>query len=337
MAKKREIDVYRDWLGITDTNRPLNYYQLLRLKQFEDNVQLIRKQYRQLNAHVRKYASGDYADESQQLLNELARAMLCLTDAQRKREYDATLGRKVEEEGRRRTLEEILLAAKAISTEQLEKARRFSDAVGLELRDAIVQQKMVEPDVVTQAYAESMGMPYIDLRETQINADLAAKVPVRLARQHSCVPVMVDDGQLLVASPNPINPDTEEELRLRFELPIRTVLCTPTSVNVAIEQYFSGEAAQPQSGAATAAGGATAKRKSAPARPQMSAEEASQQAIKFGVVGFNITFIALMLLQYMTITMGEDWFGWWVGVAIRAALGGLLVGGGIVAYFLFKK
>ena len=36
MAK--ELDVYRDWLSITETARPLNHYQLLRLKSFEDTT-----------------------------------------------------------------------------------------------------------------------------------------------------------------------------------------------------------------------------------------------------------------------------------------------------------
>jgi hypothetical protein len=74
MAK--QLDVYRDWLGIQETARPLDNYQLLRLKRFTDDTQKIREHYRKMNSHVRKFATGDYAAESQELLNELARAML---------------------------------------------------------------------------------------------------------------------------------------------------------------------------------------------------------------------------------------------------------------------
>ena len=87
------LDVYRDWLGVKETERPLDYYRLLRLEKFDDDQDRIRRHYRKLNSHVRKFASGTYASESQQLLNELARAMLCLTDLQRKSEYDESLGR----------------------------------------------------------------------------------------------------------------------------------------------------------------------------------------------------------------------------------------------------
>ena len=54
------LDVYRDWLGIKEAERPLNHYQLLRLKKFEDDPEKIRGHYRKLNAHVRKYAAGQY-------------------------------------------------------------------------------------------------------------------------------------------------------------------------------------------------------------------------------------------------------------------------------------
>ena len=36
MAKT--LDVYRDWLGIQDAQRPLGLYALLRVKQFEDDA-----------------------------------------------------------------------------------------------------------------------------------------------------------------------------------------------------------------------------------------------------------------------------------------------------------
>ena len=239
MAK--QIDVYRDWLGIAETARPLDYYTLLKLKRFEDAVDKIRANYRQLNAHVRKYAAGEFGPQSQALLNELAKAMLCLTDAQRKAEYDATHGRTTKQEVGRRALELILLASKAITQDQLAKARQFSDAVGLPLRDTLLQQKMAEPEVIMQAYAESEGLPYLDLSDIEPDEELIPKVPTHAARQHLCIPVMIDGNTLLVASPNPLSPDVEDDLRLRFDMPVRTVLCTPGAANARIAQFYTKE------------------------------------------------------------------------------------------------
>ena len=252
----KTLDVYRDWLKIADTARPLNHYQLLRLKQFEDNTAKVREHYRAMNAHVRKFAGGEYAKQSQELLNELARAMLCLTDKQRKAEYDTTLGRKGAEDGAKgRSFEQILLANKIADQAMLDKARNFSKAVGVDVRDALVQQKLARYEEVLPAYAESIGLPYLDLNDVPLNPQLIASVPALIARQHSCVPVMIDNNELLMASPNPLDPNVEEELRLRFSMPVRTVLCTPRNVNDVIAKYVPKDAvtAPPPTAAAPAA------------------------------------------------------------------------------------
>jgi hypothetical protein len=248
MAK--QLDVYRDWLGISETERPLNYYQLLKLKKFEDDSEKIRSGYRKLNAHVRKYQTGEFGPQSQQLLNELAKAMLCLTDAQRKSDYDASVGRVRTGEGKRPTFEQILLSRKMVTPDQLNRVRGYADAVGLPIRDAMLQQKAITPEAVMQAYAESEGMPYVDLTETGVDETLVLHIPAPMARNFSCVPVMVDDGQMLIASPNPLNPDMEEHLRHRVGMPVRSVFCTPSGVNGAIDKYYSREALQAAAAAA---------------------------------------------------------------------------------------
>lgn len=307
-----KIDVYRDWLKIEATERPLNYYQLLRVKKFEDDPVRIRSNYRQLNAHVRKFAAGDFAAQSQELLNELARAMLVLTDSRRKNEYDASLGR-VETKARQlRTIEELLLARKVLDAEKLEKARSFANAVGLDMHDAVVQQKLAAPEVVMQVYAESLGLPYVDLSETGVGIEMVSKVPASLARQHACVPVMVDDGTIIMASPHPLKPEVEDELRLRVGMPVRAAICTPLGINVALDRFFTKEAAAAEkaanpgravqaAGKASAPPPATKEGKKAPAAeaPRLSPAEAKKQRLMASILAFNFTVIAVMF--YLTL------------------------------------
>ena len=141
-------------------------------------------------------------------------------------------------------MEQILLAARAITQEQLAKARDFAKAVGMEVRDAILQQRIAAPETVMQAYAESVGRPYLDLSDLEIDPALVARLPAALARQHSCVPVIADESQVLLASPLPLNPDVEDAMRLRFGLPARSVFCTPASLNAALAKYYPRDAAR---------------------------------------------------------------------------------------------
>ncbi|MBI2823900.1 MAG: general secretion pathway protein GspE [Planctomycetia bacterium] len=311
MAK--QIDPYRDWLSIPDADRPLNHYQLLRLNKFEDDPARIRLHYRKMNAHVRKFATGDYAQQSQEVLNELAKAMLCLTDTRRKGEYDASLGREETSKRRKHTLEEILVGRKIIDMPQLEKARNLAKAIGLEIRDAVMQQKLAAPDAVMQAYAESLGLPYLDLGDVGVSEALAPNVPAVLARQHSCVPVMVDNGQLLMASPNPLIPEVEEELRLRIGMPVRTVLCTPSDINAAMAKYYPREVAAAQMAAGTASPAAAPAagnaNQPAAAAPPLSAEERAEQKKRqqfIAIVAGNFAFIGTVLFGFLAPKMAKS-------------------------------
>lgn len=306
-----QLDVYRDWLKIEDKQRPLNHYQLLRVKKFEDDPVRIRSNYRQLNAHVRKFGSGDFAAQSQELLNELARAMLVLTDAKRKGEYDASLGRVETKTRQLRSIEELLLARKVLDSEKLEKARSFANAVGLDMHDAVVQQKLAAPEIVMQIYAESLGLPYLDLSETGVGVEHVPLVPAMLARQHACVPVMVDDDVLIMASPHPLKPEVEDDLRLRVGMPVRAAICTPAGVNAALDRFFTKEAAaaekaanpgravqaaKPGAGKADKPGAGKADKKAAApaAESTLTPEERKKQRLLVSVMSANFTVMAIV-------------------------------------------
>lgn len=331
-AMPEKLDVYSEWLGIEAKNRPLNHYQLLKLKQFEDNTGVIRKNYRQLNAHVRKYATGDYLEESQALLNELAKAMLCLTDAQRKADYDASLGRETAGPGRRRTFEQLMLANKIIDTEQLKQARSYAEAVGLDVHQAVLQKKFAKPAIIMLAYAESIGLPYIELSDIGVDETILPQIPPALGRQHSFVPVMIDDGQLMVAAPEPIIPDVEEELRLRTGMPVRTVICAPASINEAVQKYYPRDGGQAAAAAQAAAGGATPAAAAKPARASSGpmSEEDKKQQMQLSLIGGGWGMIGTALLLW--------YFEWVTSIFVFvpiAVVVGALVGLGI--FFAMKK
>jgi hypothetical protein len=317
------FDVYQKWLGITDPERPLNYYQLLRLKKFEDDTSRIRSNYRKLNAHVRKFATGQYGELSQKVLNELAKAMLCLTDSKRKAEYDATLGR-TEKAQAGRSIEQILLAQKVINLDQLNRAKRYASAVGVDIREALVQQKLASADVATQAFAESVGVAYLELEDIGVDENLIPKVPALIARQNSCVPVMFDDGQLLLASPYLLAPEVEDDLRLRTGMTIRTVLCTAAAANAVINKYYPKEAADAElaKSKAAAAPKATAQERS----PEEIAQR-KKERIMIAVICGAFTVMGMMLYRQFTNTVTLSTFPTALGLgAVMAAIGFLLAG-----------
>lgn len=333
------MDVYKEWLGIPDGPRPPDHYQLLRLKQFEDSVDKIRANYKKLNGHVRRYATGQYLEESQALLNELAKAMLCLTDLERKREYDQSQGREFEEEASGpRTMDLILLEQKHISSDQAQNAREHSERTGLDLRDSFVQLKMVDPEIAAQAFAQELGLPYVDLADTLPDDDVLDQVPKATIRQNSILPLFIDQGVLLVACVNHIEHELEDELRLRFNMPVRSVLAASQAINQAIAKHYSAEAQkaretakdQAASEAASSAGKkdpgkkdkAAAKKpepekkKEKPKRRGPKTPEEQKNDFLTGVVCINFSAVAAYLLDSFVVTPGAFFDPWTYGLFI---------------------
>jgi hypothetical protein len=287
MPPQVQGDIYSRWLGITEKNRPLSHYQLMRLKNFEDDPSQIRAHYNKMSAHVRKYLATEYADKAHGLLNELTKAMLCLTDSRRKSDYDATLGRSAKGETRKRSLEEILIKRKVVDAEQMAKAKKLAAAIGVELHEALVQQK-IPANVVSQALAESQGLSYVDLQEIEFDLDLIGKMPAMMARQYSAVPLMIDNDRILVASPNPLPANLEDELRLRMGMTIRSVICTPAAVHEIVNKFYPREAAAREMGVTSAQDAEDAEEEFDPE----AIAERKKNRLKFTGVAAAMTFAA---------------------------------------------
>jgi hypothetical protein len=285
------LDVYKDWLGIPEDQRPPDHYQLLRLKQFEDDSAKIQKNYKKLNEHVRKFASGQYQKESQDLLNELARAMLCLTDPERKHDYDEGLGRVFEEsaqgDGKKKPMARVLVERGILTKDQAKEANDFAEARGLSLRDAVVQLKLTDWETATEAYAQELGRPYVDLGQMVPDDTVLDKIPRSTVKRNAILPLFIDDEVLLVACAYEPTPDLEEEMQLRVGVPMRVVMATPKAVNQGIAHYYPPgtreDVADPIAtpGGKKAKGGKAAKgEKSGPAKPMSQLSEGEQRERK---------------------------------------------------------
>ena len=134
---------------------------------------------------------------------------------------------------------------------------------------------------------------------------------------------MIDNKELLMASPNPLDPNVEEELRLRFSMPIRSVLCTPRNVNEVIAKYVAKDNSAPApppaaAAAAPVAGAAPAPVATAPAAAAAKpsgpmTEEDKKERFQYAVMGLGLSVIVLTngLMYGMKMGIGAS-----IGIAI---------------------
>lgn len=110
------FDPYHKWLGIPPSEQPPNYYRLLGINVFEEDPEVIQAAADRQMGHVRTYQLGQHSDASQRLLNELAAALVCLSDSVKKAEYDARLRADVAEKAAEQAEPEFV-PAEVVGTE----------------------------------------------------------------------------------------------------------------------------------------------------------------------------------------------------------------------------
>lgn len=86
-----QFDPYREWLGIAPEEHPLDHYRLLGIDRFENEPIIINRAADARMSEVRIHQTGPRGRHTQQLLNEIAAARVCLVDVESKQAYDSRL------------------------------------------------------------------------------------------------------------------------------------------------------------------------------------------------------------------------------------------------------
>jgi len=87
----QNFDPYFEWLRIPPSEQPPNHYRLLNLARFEANSEQIDLAVARLVTRLQSLSEGPHVEHAQRLLNDTAKARLCLSDPIRKLQYDAQL------------------------------------------------------------------------------------------------------------------------------------------------------------------------------------------------------------------------------------------------------
>ena len=65
------------------------------------------------------------------------------------------------------------------------------------------------------------------------------QIPRNLARRHSILPLFLDEDCVVVACADDASHELEDELRLRYGVPMRGSIATPRAINEAIAEHYA--------------------------------------------------------------------------------------------------
>ena len=136
------------------------------------------------------------------------------------------------------TLGEHLVARGLVTEEQLDEAQRTASERGRSLGRVLIELGFVSEAGLVSILAAQLGLEFIDLTESQVDQGAVALVAEPVARRHSCLPVRIDNGTLVVAMADPANVVAVDDIRAMTKRDVRVVVATKADVGAAINRFY---------------------------------------------------------------------------------------------------
>ena len=102
-------------------------------------------------------------------------------------------------------LGDLLIAAGAITEEQLQTALQTQKQSGQRLGDVLIDSGIITQRQLIDALQMQLGVDYIDLTRVSIPVELAKYVPRAIAKKYCVVPVKLVKDELYVAMSDPLD------------------------------------------------------------------------------------------------------------------------------------
>jgi hypothetical protein len=161
--------------------------------------------------------------------------------------------------GTRIKLGQMLVAAGAITPEQLTAALDEQKSSGGLLGMALVRLGFVDERSIVRALAGQLNLPVVQLAGKQISAEVLDLVPVDVVEKYRCLPLLInnegDSRILYLGMEDPSDPDVVAEICTLVGMNVQAVLVAPTELDEGIFLHYrcAGFGTQPLSDPAASA------------------------------------------------------------------------------------
>ena len=109
------------------------------------------------------------------------------------------------------------------------------------LEPAVARTEALSEDVHAQRLAERLRIPYVDLQDFQIDADLFRSIPVDLMFRYNFVPWKLEEGRLLVVIADPSNVLMMDDLELLLGRPLDPAVGSPSAIQEILKKSESSQ------------------------------------------------------------------------------------------------
>ena len=138
-------------------------------------------------------------------------------------------------------LDQVLLEMGLADEEVLGKARELQKTSGERLERVLIRMEQITEGQALMALQKQLGLSIWNLSNMDLDSDLSAYIPERLAKRLGAVPIKEKDGILYVAMKNPADFMALEELKAAARCEVIPGLAAFHHIDHAIQKLYGAE------------------------------------------------------------------------------------------------
>jgi type IV pilus assembly protein PilB len=128
-----------------------------------------------------------------------------------------------------------------ISHGDIEQYRPEAEQMGMGVIDLMIERKLINASIVTQAKAAHFGVEMISLAEIRLDDDLISSVPRNIAKRYKVVPVYRHGNHLAIALSDPSDLNTIDSLHHLLRADLELKVASEEDIEVALKKYYGAD------------------------------------------------------------------------------------------------
>jgi len=137
-------------------------------------------------------------------------------------------------------LGEMLMDAGFIDTIQLRSALGYQSQWGMRLGAALIDMKFITEETLVPFLEQQLHTKYVDIMSINVQPEAMRLLPEDMAKNYGVFPIKVDEKGILLATADPLDLPTLDELSLKLKKRIVPYLALESEIKRAILLHYGG-------------------------------------------------------------------------------------------------
>ncbi len=133
---------------------------------------------------------------------------------------------------------QILLDAKRLPAPDLDRVFKEAESSKSSFSQLLVKQTLIKETDLLKIYSESLGIPFVSLRDVKVEREVIESVPVKLAWYYLFFPFARKNNKLTIAVSRLVDVNFLDEVRFGIGADVETVLATENEIEEMLRKYY---------------------------------------------------------------------------------------------------